>query len=106
VIKISFANPGCEPLGECAAITVGGCGRTYGLVGPGYAMAEVVADRLLGGSAAVTAADLGTSTKLKLLGGSRWAITCSSTSPTVLFIADDTGCPTAGSNPDGAAHGG
>jgi len=59
-------------IGECAAIAVrgavGGVGRTYGLVAPGYAMAEVVADRLLGGGATVTAADLDTSTKLKLLG--------------------------------------
>ncbi|WP_445185628.1 nitrite reductase large subunit NirB [Pseudonocardia sp. Cha107L01] len=58
-------------IGECAAIAVpsmGGAGRTYGLVAPGYAMAEVVADRLLGGSATITDADLDTSTKLKLLG--------------------------------------
>ncbi|WP_242419533.1 nitrite reductase large subunit NirB, partial [Frankia sp. CpI1-P] len=41
-------------------------GRVYGLVAPGYAMAEVVADRLLGGAATFTGADL--STKLKLLG--------------------------------------
>jgi nitrite reductase (NADH) large subunit len=38
----------------------------YGLVGPGYSMAEVVADRLLGGSAVFPGADM--STKLKLLG--------------------------------------
>jgi len=49
-------------IGECAAIE----GRCYGLVAPGYAMAEVVADRLLGGSARFPGAD--TSTKLKLLG--------------------------------------
>jgi nitrite reductase (NADH) large subunit len=55
-------------VGECAAVAVGGAGRTYGLVAPGYAMAEVVADRLLGGRSAVTPADLDTSTKLKLLG--------------------------------------
>jgi len=55
-------------IGECAAISTGGAGRTYGLVAPGYAMAEVVADRLLGGSATITEADLDTSTKLKLLG--------------------------------------
>jgi nitrite reductase (NADH) large subunit len=55
-------------IGECAAVAVGGAGRTYGLVAPGYAMAEVVADRLLGGRAVVTPADLDTSTKLKLLG--------------------------------------
>src|SRR5690606_34210155 len=41
-------------------------GRVYGLVAPGYAMAEVVADRLLGGTAEFTGGD--TSTKLKLLG--------------------------------------
>src|SRR5262249_44937224 len=55
-------------IGECAAISTGGAGRTYGLVAPGYAMAAAVADRLLGGSAAITEADLDTSTKLKLLG--------------------------------------
>jgi nitrite reductase (NADH) large subunit len=41
-------------------------GRCYGLVAPGYAMAEVVADRLVGGQATFPGAD--TSTKLKLLG--------------------------------------
>ena len=41
-------------------------GRCYGLVGPGYASAEVVADRLLGGAAEFPGADM--STKLKLLG--------------------------------------
>ncbi|MGH4025761.1 MAG: nitrite reductase large subunit NirB [Pseudonocardiaceae bacterium] len=49
-------------IGECAAVE----GRCYGLVAPGYAMAEVVADRLLGGQATFPGAD--TSTKLKLLG--------------------------------------
>jgi nitrite reductase (NADH) large subunit len=58
-------------VGECAALAVGGPGRTYGLVAPGYAMAEVVADRVLGGpnsTAKITQADLDMSTKLKLLG--------------------------------------
>jgi nitrite reductase (NADH) large subunit len=58
-------------IGECAGLSVsagGAPGRTYGLVAPGYAMAEVVADRLLGGRAVLTEADLDTSTKLKLLG--------------------------------------
>jgi nitrite reductase (NADH) large subunit len=41
-------------------------GRCYGLVGPGYTSAEVVADRLLGGTAEFGEADM--STKLKLLG--------------------------------------
>jgi nitrite reductase (NADH) large subunit len=49
-------------IGECAAVD----GLCYGLVAPGYAMAEVVADRLLGGQATFPGADL--STKLKLLG--------------------------------------
>jgi nitrite reductase (NADH) large subunit len=49
-------------VGECACVA----GRVYGLVAPGYAMAEVVADRLLGGRAEFTGADM--STKLKLLG--------------------------------------
>ena len=41
-------------------------GRCYGLVAPGYTIAEVVADRLLGGAAEFPGADM--STKLKLLG--------------------------------------
>ncbi|MCW2754365.1 MAG: nitrite reductase [Marmoricola sp.] len=49
-------------VGEVACIQ----GRTWGLVGPGYTMAEVVVDRLLGGAATFPGAD--TSTKLKLLG--------------------------------------
>jgi len=49
-------------IGECACAG----GRVYGLVAPGYAMAEVLADRLCGGAATFTGAD--TSTKLKLLG--------------------------------------
>ena len=56
------SDPGIYAIGECACIG----GRVYGLVAPGYAMAEVLADRLTGGSASFTAAD--TSTKLKLLG--------------------------------------
>lgn len=49
-------------IGEVASIEE----RCYGLVAPAYAMAEVVADRLAGGSATFPGAD--TSTKLKLLG--------------------------------------
>ncbi|TDK93972.1 nitrite reductase large subunit [Mycobacterium paragordonae] len=49
-------------VGEVAAIE----GRCYGLVGPGYTSAEVVADRLVDGTAEFPEADL--STKLKLLG--------------------------------------
>ena len=56
------ANPDIYAIGEVAAIE----GRCYGLVGPGYTSAEVVADRLLGGEAEFGEADM--STKLKLLG--------------------------------------
>ena len=54
-------DPAIWAIGECAAVQ----GATYGLVAPGYAMAEVVAQRLLGGDAVFTAPDL--ATKLKLL---------------------------------------
>jgi nitrite reductase (NADH) large subunit len=49
-------------IGECALVG----GRIYGLVAPGYDMAAVVVDQLLGGESAFQGADL--STKLKLLG--------------------------------------
>jgi len=56
------SDPHVWAIGECAAPA----GRMYGLVAPGYAMAEVVVDALLGGPGAFTGADM--STKLKLLG--------------------------------------
>ena len=56
------ADPAVFAVGECACVD----GRVYGLVGPGYAMADVVVDRLLGGGSEFTGADM--STKLKLLG--------------------------------------
>ena len=56
------SDPSVYAIGEVAAID----GRCYGLVGPGYTSAEVVADRLLGGEAQFGEADM--STKLKLLG--------------------------------------
>lgn len=56
------SDPHVYAIGECAEVG----GRVYGLVAPGYAMAEVVADRLLGGTATFPGGD--TSTKLKLLG--------------------------------------
>jgi nitrite reductase (NADH) large subunit len=49
-------------IGECALAA----GKIWGLVAPGYDMAKVLADRLTGGDASFTGADL--STKLKLLG--------------------------------------
>jgi nitrite reductase (NADH) large subunit len=55
-------DPRVWAVGEVASIE----GRCLGLVAPGYAMAEVVVDRLLGGDATFPGADL--STKLKLLG--------------------------------------
>ncbi|GAB3236135.1 nitrite reductase large subunit NirB [Glycomyces halotolerans] len=56
------SDPDVFAIGEVAAME----GVCYGLVAPGYAMAEVVADRLAGGEATFPGADL--STKLKLLG--------------------------------------
>jgi nitrite reductase (NADH) large subunit len=61
-LACATSDPAIYAIGEVAAVE----GRCYGLVGPGYAGAEVVADRLLGGDAKFPGADL--STKLKLLG--------------------------------------
>jgi nitrite reductase (NADH) large subunit len=55
-------HPDVYAVGECALAG----GRVYGLVGPGYAMADVVAARLCGEEARFQGAD--TSAKLKLLG--------------------------------------
>jgi nitrite reductase (NADH) large subunit len=55
-------DPHVFAIGECAQVN----DQVYGLVGPCLTMAEVVADRLLGGTARFTGAD--TSTQLKLLG--------------------------------------
>jgi nitrite reductase (NADH) large subunit len=55
-------DPHVFAIGECALMN----GQVYGLVGPCFSMAEVVADRLLGGDARFTGADL--STRLKLMG--------------------------------------
>ncbi|MGH3350769.1 MAG: nitrite reductase large subunit NirB [Nocardioides sp.] len=56
------SDPHVWAVGECAAPG----GKMYGLVAPGYDMAEVVADALLGGAGTFAGADM--STKLKLLG--------------------------------------
>ncbi|HZP53806.1 nitrite reductase large subunit NirB [Actinocrinis sp.] len=57
-------DPAIYAIGECAQAVDG---RVYGLVAPGYAMAETVADHLLGSDPSpFRSADL--STKLKLLG--------------------------------------
>ena len=55
-------DPHVFAIGECAAPG----GVMYGLVAPGYSMAEVVVDTLLDGEGTFTGADM--STKLKLLG--------------------------------------
>ncbi|MGQ0745054.1 MAG: nitrite reductase large subunit NirB [Acidimicrobiales bacterium] len=62
------SDPAIFAIGECALAPAAGMpgGRIYGLVAPGYEMARVVADRLTGGGARFTGADM--STKLKLLG--------------------------------------
>ncbi len=57
------SDPRISAIGECA---LAADGRVYGLVAPGYAMAEVAAAELTGAAGAFTGAD--TSTKLKLLG--------------------------------------
>ena len=56
------SDPDVSAVGEVACIQ----GQCIGLVAPGYAMAEVTADRLLGGAAQFPGAD--TATKLKLAG--------------------------------------
>ncbi|QMU69709.1 nitrite reductase large subunit NirB [Streptacidiphilus sp. P02-A3a] len=56
-------DPHVWAIGECALAVDG---RVYGLVAPGYAMAETAARQLAGGEGSFTGAD--TSTKLKLLG--------------------------------------
>ena len=56
------ADPAIYAIGECACVD----GAVYGLVAPGYSMAEIVADQLTGGTGQLATPDL--STKLKLLG--------------------------------------
>ncbi|MEV1244296.1 nitrite reductase large subunit NirB [Nonomuraea sp. NPDC050022] len=56
------SDPAIYAIGECALAG----GMVYGLVGPCFTMAEVAADRILGGAATFDGADM--STKLKLLG--------------------------------------
>src|SRR6185436_139935 len=60
--ELRTSDPNVYAIGECALAN----GMIYGLVGPGYAMADALAARLCGGDATFTGADL--STKLKLLG--------------------------------------
>ncbi|MFJ8914886.1 nitrite reductase large subunit NirB [Amycolatopsis sp. NPDC102389] len=56
------SDPDVFAIGECAAVD----GKVYGIVAPGYAMAEIVAARLTGGEGTFPEPDM--STKLKLMG--------------------------------------
>ncbi|WP_410675174.1 nitrite reductase large subunit NirB [Amycolatopsis sp. cmx-4-68] len=56
------SDPSVYAIGECAAVE----GKVYGIVAPGYAMAEIVAAQLTGGTGTFPEPD--TSTKLKLMG--------------------------------------
>jgi nitrite reductase (NADH) large subunit len=59
---LTTSDPRIFAIGECALYN----GMIYGLVAPGYEMAEVVATNLLGGNKSFTGYDM--STKLKLIG--------------------------------------
>jgi nitrite reductase (NADH) large subunit len=60
--RMETSDPNILAIGECALYE----GMIYGLVAPGYEMAEVVAANLLGGAKEFTGFDM--STKLKLIG--------------------------------------
>jgi len=60
--KLQTSDPSIFAIGECALYN----GMIYGLVAPGYEMAEVVVDNLTGGGKSFSGFDM--STKLKLIG--------------------------------------
>ena len=60
--KLQTSDPEIFAIGECALYN----GMIYGLVAPGYEMAEVVVDNLTGGEKSFSGFDM--STKLKLIG--------------------------------------
>jgi nitrite reductase (NADH) large subunit len=60
------SDPAIYAIGECALVGGPEKGMVYGLVGPCFTMAEVAADRIVGGQGTFEGADM--STKLKLLG--------------------------------------
>ncbi len=60
--RLETSDPRILAIGECASHR----GATYGLIPPGYLMADVAADRLAGGDAVFRGSDM--SAKLKLLG--------------------------------------
>ncbi|MCH2204801.1 MAG: nitrite reductase large subunit NirB [Lentisphaerales bacterium] len=60
--NLQTSDPDVYAIGECALYN----NMIYGLVAPGYQMADAVAEQLVGNSASFTGADM--STKLKLIG--------------------------------------
>ena len=60
--KLQTSDPFIFAIGECALYN----GMIYGLVAPGYEMADVVVDNLTGGGKSFRGFDM--STKLKLIG--------------------------------------
>ena len=61
-------DPAIWAIGECASVAGPDGGTVYGLVGPCFSMAEVVADRLLSDASTAVFEGADMSTKLKLLG--------------------------------------
>lgn len=61
-------DPAIWAIGECALVGGPGGGTVYGLVGPCFSMAEVVADRLLSDASTAVFEGADMSTKLKLMG--------------------------------------
>ncbi|NVI87076.1 nitrite reductase large subunit NirB [Actinomadura sp. BRA 177] len=61
-------DPAIWAIGECALVGGPNGGTVYGLVGPCFAMAEVVADRLLSDESTAVFEGADMSTKLKLMG--------------------------------------
>ena len=87
--QLRTSDPNVFAIGECASHN----GFVYGLVGPGYQMANVVADILAGRDKSFTGADL--STKLKLMGVEVASIGDSTASPspdrTFIAVRDEIG---------------
>ncbi|MCU1364728.1 MAG: nitrite reductase large subunit, partial [Ilumatobacteraceae bacterium] len=82
--RCATSAPGVWAIGEVACHR----GRVYGLVAPGYAMADVVADRLVGGESGFVGADL--STTLKLLGAHVAAVGDPHAAGQEVVVADPT----------------
>jgi len=86
---LQTSDPDIFAIGECASHN----GFVYGLVAPGYQMANVVADNLVGEDKRFTGADM--STKLKLMGVDVASIGDSTASPsserTFIAVRDEIG---------------